>query len=85
MCQDNNSVEDIVLCTGENKTEINFLGSETLGSIILDCGCSQNVCGEYWLKSYIASLSEEDKSKVEEITDKKKTKFWFGGVKFYLQ
>ena len=78
MCQDDNSVEDVVLYTGENKTKINFLGSETLGSIILDCGCSQNVCGEYWLKSYVASLSEEDQKKIEEITDEKKTKFRFG-------
>ena len=68
-----------MLYTTGNKTKINFLGSETLGSIILDCGCSQNVCGEYWLKSYIASLSEEDKGKVKEITDEKKTKFRFGG------
>ena len=50
-----------------------------MGSIILDCGCSQNICGEYWLKSYIASLSEKDQRKIEEITDKRKTKFWFGG------
>ena len=75
MCQDDNSVEDIVLYTGGNKTKINFLGSETLGSIILDCGCSQNICGEYWLKSYVASLSKEDKRKIEEITDKMKTIF----------
>ena len=78
MYQDDNSVEDVVLYTGGNKTKINFLGSETLGSIILDCGCSQNVCGEYWLKSCVASLSKEDKRKVEEITDEKKTKFRFG-------
>ena len=29
LCQDDNSVEDIVLYTGGNKTEINFLGSKT--------------------------------------------------------
>ena len=68
-----------MLYAGKNKTEINFLGSETLGSMILHCGCSQNVCGEYWLKSYVASLSEEDKRKVQEITDEKKAKFQFGG------
>ena len=50
-----------------------------MGSIILDCGCSQNICGEYWLKSYVASLSEEDERKVEGIIDEKKTKFRFGG------
>ena len=82
ICQDNNSVEDVVLYTRGNKTEINFLGSETFGSIILACGCSQNVCGEHWLKSYVASLSEEDQKKIKEITDKKKTKFWFEEVKF---
>ena len=79
MCKDDKSVEDVVLYTGGNKNEINFLGSETLGSIILACGCSQNVCGEYWLKSYVASLSEEDQKKIKEITDEKKTKFRFGG------
>ena len=84
MCKDDNSVEDVVLYTGGNKTKINFLGSETLGSIILDCGCSQNICGEYWLKSYVASLSEEDQRKIEEVTDEKRQSSSLGEVKFYL-
>ena len=40
MCKDDKNVKNVVLYTGGNKKEIDFLGSETVGRIVLDCGCS---------------------------------------------
>ena len=57
-------VKDIILYSN-NKEKLNGLGSETLGCLLLDCGCSCNVMGEGWWKSYLASLPEEMKQKVK--------------------
>ena len=70
-------VEDIVLYSGKRE-DVSGLCSETLGCALLDCGCTSNVCGELWLKSYLASLSEEEKGKVVEEESKGK-RFRFGG------
>ena len=43
--------EDIILYTGKKK-EITGLGSECLGCVLLDSGCSKNVCGNDWWNSY---------------------------------
>ena len=70
-------VEDIVLYSGKRE-DISGLGSETLGCALLDCGCTSNVCGELWLKSYLASLSVEEKEKVVVVESMGK-RFRFGG------
>ena len=70
-------VEDIVLYSGKRE-DVSGLCSETLGCALLDCGCTSNVCGELWLKSYLASLSEKEKEKVVEEGSKGK-RFKFGG------
>ena len=69
--------EDIILYTGSRK-KITGLGGETLGSLLLDCGCSSNVAGEGWWNSYQASLSPELKRKVQVYPSGGK-KFRFGG------
>ena len=70
-------VEDIVLYSGK-KEDVPGLCSETLGCALLDCGCTSNVCGELWLKSYLASLSEKEKEKVVDEGSRGK-RFRFGG------
>ena len=70
--------EDSILYTN-NKKKIDGLRSETLGMCLLDCGCTQNMMGEVWWKSYKASLSEIDKKKVKEYEVEGK-KFRFGEV-----
>ena len=54
------------------------LGSDTQGCAVLDCACNSNVCGEPWLKSYVASLNAEDKGRVVEMGSEGKN-FRFGG------
>ena len=68
---------DIILYTGNNKEKIVCLGSETLGRLLLDCGCTRNVCGEEWWWDFYENLSEEDKAKVKmEDSGKKKFRFY---------
>ena len=49
--------EDVILYTNKRR-EITSLGSETLGSALLDSGCSMNVTGKGWWNSYRARLPE---------------------------
>ena len=70
--------EDLVLYTGSNKKEICSLGSETLNSLIIDCGCTSNVCGQEWMDGYIGALSNADKALVKEEKGSGK-RFRFGG------
>ena len=72
----NENIEDIILYT-QKKENVSALCEETLGCMILDSGCSRNVCGESWWKSYFTTLSREEQSKVK-VTDSRK-KFRFGG------
>ena len=71
--------EDIILYTGSRK-KVTGLSGETLGSLLLDCGCSSNVAGEGWWNSYQASLVPELKKKVQVFPSRGK-KFRFGGGK----
>ena len=50
---------DLVILFTRDKQKITGLGGKTLGSLLLDCGCSANVAGEGWWNSYQASLSPE--------------------------
>ena len=71
--------DDVILFTGNSKERINSLGSETLGRLLLDTGCTRrNVCGEAWWSDYYKNLTEEDKGKVKEEEGGGK-KFRFGG------
>ena len=69
--------EDIVMYSS-NKNKISPLGSESLGSALLDCGCSSNVMGLAWWKGYKAGLSPKLQEKVREY-DSKGKRFRFGG------
>ena len=71
--------EDIILYTGRSKEKASGLCRETLGCLVLDCGCTSNVCGELWLDSYLTALSEEDTQSVKEVVGEKMKRFRFGG------
>ena len=38
---------------------------ETIGCAIIDSGCSSSVCGEFWLRTYLDTLSCKDKDSVK--------------------
>ena len=69
---------DVILYTGNKERRIASLGSETLGCALLDSGCTSNVCGEMWWRSYFDGLGEQDKMKVKIMSSDNK-KFRFGG------
>ena len=73
-------------CTTKAEEEIaecyiSSLVGECLGKCILDCGCNCSVAGKEWSDDYIASLDENEQSRVKESTST--TKFKFGDGKVY--
>lgn len=52
-----------------------FVG-ETLGTAVLDSGCTKNVCGKAWLGCYLETLDSDQLSKVKEF--RSNTSFKFG-------
>ena len=52
-----------------------FVG-ETLGTAVLDSGCTKNVCGKAWLGCYLETLDKGQLAKIEEFTSD--TSFKFG-------
>ena len=65
----------------ENSTVMPVLMVESVSYAILDTACNTTVCGIDWLKSYTQTLSEEEKSRIEE--QESETVFRFGdGVKY---
>ena len=68
----------ITLMTGDAE---NAGLEDTLGCAVLDSACTKTVCGSDWLKCYVTSLSEEDKSQIVE-TESTST-FRFGDGKRY--
>lgn len=55
---------------------MSVLMAETINYAILDTACSSTVCGIDWLKSYIQTLSEDEKLRIEE--NESETTFKFG-------
>ena len=51
---------------GLNQVRRNGLVRESLGSMVLDCGASRNVCGKLWYSCYVDSLLPEDKRQIKE-------------------
>ena len=70
--------DDIILYTGQNKMGLTSLCKETQGSVVLDCGCTNNVCGELWLEIYSTALSEADRQSMKEVmnSEEKKVSVW---------
>ena len=64
MEQHNTPPEDIVLLADFDDLDVESFISETIGSAIIDCGCSSSVCGELWLKTYKDTLSCKEKESI---------------------
>jgi len=75
-----NMVEDenVVLFTGYHKEEVATLGSDARNCAVLDSACSSTVCGENWVNSYIGSLDQCDKDKVQRFEGERTFKFGGG-------
>ena len=67
--------ENVVLFTGYNKEEIYQLGIDARNYAILDSACSSTVCGQNWIDSYINSLNEGDRKKVQQTVGERTFKF----------
>ena len=76
MSKEEVEVEDIILSSG--RKELEGLVCETLGCLLLDCGCSKNVAGEGWWNSYKASLPKCWHDQVKESKSDGR-RFRFGG------
>ena len=70
-------LENAVLFTGNQASEMKVLANECSFSAILDSACSSTVTGQQWLKDYLESLSPKDRATVEH--SESQTVFKFGG------
>ena len=61
------SMITFVGCASQNKSDekLNTLINDSEGYALLDSGCSNTVAGEKWVTKYVASLSNNDKSKIK--------------------
>ena len=66
---------DIVLLT-EPGDDRHDLMNETIGYMIIDSGCTQTVCGNTWLRTYIDTLSNREHRAVQ--SEQSKCNFRFG-------
>ena len=55
----------MVYMSGQDDDRLEALLKECNGYAIIDCGCPNTVCGERWIKDYIATLSKEDCKDIE--------------------
>lgn len=71
----------VSLFTGdeENNSKMKTLLGETIGSVILDSGCSKTVCGEEWYRCYEETLTDDEKKKIK--SEPSKSVYRFGDGK----
>ena len=74
-------VEDIILLAEDDEEQRDKLLGTTIGSAIVDSGCTKTVCGDVWLNTYLDSLSQKDRKLV--YTEKSLCNFRFGVGKVY--
>ena len=72
--------ENVVLFTGYDENEVNQLGEEGIGCAVLDTACTSTVCGKRWFDSFIQSLSDTEKAKVEQRESSRNFKFGGGTI-----
>lgn len=65
----------------ENPGMMSVLMTDSFNYAILDTACSSTVCGVDWLKSYIQTLSDQEKTVMEE--EKSETTFRFADGEVY--
>ena len=72
-------LNDATVDSGDYKKKLSVLVGESLGSIVLDTGCSTTVCGEDWLAHYMDTLSDKEWASIKE--EPTRTTFKFGDGK----
>ena len=76
---DNVEEINIVLMSATPDSRQKSLIIESLNCGVLDCGCTRTVCGEFWMKEYLANLEPSDRKAVKE--ERSKATFRFGDGK----
>lgn len=71
---------NITLFSKESVSDAEILMVEALGSAVIDTACTRTVCGEKWLDSYVHTLKESDKKKMENVQSRRAFKFGDGQV-----
>ena len=75
---DTSDLVEIALLADSDQIDIENFLNETIGSAVLDCGCSASVCGELWLKAYLDSLSCKEKEEVKYYSSPRSFRFGDG-------
>ncbi len=73
-------IEDVVLHAEADDQRDSLLG-KTLGFAVVDSGCTETVCGDLWLNTYLDSLSQRDRKSVD--SESALCQFRFGAGKVY--
>ena len=74
-------IDNVILVT-EPGDDHNDILSETIGYAVIDSGCTQTVCGNIWLRTYLDTLSNREHRAVQ--TEQSRCKFKFGDGPVYL-
>ena len=61
---------------GYSDGKIDNLLGETIGYVLLDSGCSKTVCGEYWLKCFMDTLTDDERRLLK--TENSRSVYRFG-------
>ena len=69
----------IVLLNNQTAGDNSLLG-ETLGSVVLDSGCSRTVCGGTWYECYLDTLPQHIRDKVKPVSSDARFRFGNGEV-----
>ena len=69
------AIENVVLFTGYNKSEIGQLGEEAINCAALDTVCTSAVCFTRWLQCFLDGLSEKELKSVMKKEGEKLFKF----------
>ena len=74
---DTDDDDDLVLVVCKESLEELVLISVDKSSVLLDCACPTTVAGKNWMKEFLGTLSEEDRSKV--VIQESEKVYKFGG------
>ena len=72
------AIENVVLFTGYNKSDIGQLGEEAINCAVLDTACTSTVCGTRWPQCFLDRLSEKELKSVMKKEGEKLFKFGGG-------
>ena len=61
---DTTATEEIILLGDSDELDLENFMSETIGSAIIDTGCTFTVCGDLWFQTYLDTLSCKEKDTI---------------------